>query len=243
MNVAPELILIGALVTAVGALLQGTVGLGFALFAVPVMTLFDGSLVPVPQLLLAIPLAISIAWRERHAMSLRRVAWILAGRPLGVVVGLGLLSLEAPQRVLDGVIGALVLGMAGLMASSIRIPRGRGADFVVGALASVSGTMASISGPPLALLFRGATGPELRANLALLFTVGLAMTLTGRAASGFVSPQDLLLALIWLPALALGFWGSRLVIPRVEGAPLRRAVVAACALAGLAVMLRAFFEG
>lgn len=241
MNMAPEWVLLGGLVMAVGALLQGTVGLGFGLFTVPVMTLIDGRWAPVPQLLLAIPLAVSIVWRERHAIDLPRVAWIVAGRPLGVMVGLTVLSLGWPQRILDGLVGALVLVMSGLLASSLRIPRSRVSDVSIGALASVSGTLASISGPPLALLFRGASGPELRANMAILFAVGLLLTLGGRALSGFVSAQDLWLALYWLPGLALGFGVSRFLIPHVEGPPLRRAVVLICALAGTAVMIRAAF--
>ena len=53
-------------VTFVAASIQGVVGIGFALVSVPILALIDPSLAPVPQLLITMPLTITMAWRERR---------------------------------------------------------------------------------------------------------------------------------------------------------------------------------
>ena len=54
-------------VTIIAATLQGTVGFGLSVISVPVLSLFDGDLAPVPQLLMSLPLAIAMVSRDwRH---------------------------------------------------------------------------------------------------------------------------------------------------------------------------------
>ena len=84
----------------IAAALQGTIGFGFAVLSVPVMSLLDPALAPVPQLLLAIPLTLSVMWRERHAVDLRGAAWIVVGRIPGAALGVLLLKLT-DARALD----------------------------------------------------------------------------------------------------------------------------------------------
>ena len=50
-------------ITAIAAMLQGSVGLGFAMVSVPLLSLIDPRLAPVPQLLVSLPLALAMAWR------------------------------------------------------------------------------------------------------------------------------------------------------------------------------------
>lgn len=228
----------GAVVTAVAALLQGTVGMGFALLSVPLLTLVDPRLAPVPQLLLSLPLSLSMAWRERAAMAPSRVAWILAGWGPGLLVGLGLLELGWPSAVLSALVGAMIVVLSAILAKPWRLPRHQLADLGVGVVAGASGLLASISGPPLALLFRGDSGAALRANLALVFSAGSVLIIFARVLSGWIQTRDIRLALLWFPALMVGLMGSRYLAPRVEGSALRLAIIAVSAFAGLAVVLR-----
>lgn len=46
-------LIIALLVTAVAAALQGTVGVGFAMVSVPVLTLLNSDFTPIPQVLLS----------------------------------------------------------------------------------------------------------------------------------------------------------------------------------------------
>ena len=52
-------LVVALVVTALGAIVQGTIGVGFGMLSVPVLSLVNPVLAPVPQLLLAAPLALS----------------------------------------------------------------------------------------------------------------------------------------------------------------------------------------
>lgn len=60
------------LITAIAASFQGTVGLGFAMISVPLLSLIHPSLASVPQLLIALPLTVALLWRERRAVDRHR---------------------------------------------------------------------------------------------------------------------------------------------------------------------------
>jgi uncharacterized membrane protein YfcA len=66
----PAALILAFVITAIAATLQGSVGLGFAMVSVPLLTLIDPRLAPVPQLLVALPLSLAIAWRERRSIDL-----------------------------------------------------------------------------------------------------------------------------------------------------------------------------
>ena len=92
MPVSPTELAIALVVTVLGAIVQGTIGIGFGVVSVPILFLVNPILAPVPQLLLAVPLAITMTWRERTHIDAGGVAWMLAGRIPGAVIGLALLG-------------------------------------------------------------------------------------------------------------------------------------------------------
>ena len=81
------------LTTASAAAVQGTVGLGFALISVPLLALLHPDLAPEPQLFIMLPIGISMALRERDAMDLTGVGWLLTGRIPGALIGVFLLGI------------------------------------------------------------------------------------------------------------------------------------------------------
>jgi predicted membrane chloride channel (bestrophin family) len=56
---------------AIGAALQAAVGLGLALFVVPLLALIDVRLIPGPVLLASVALAVMMAYRGRAAINRR----------------------------------------------------------------------------------------------------------------------------------------------------------------------------
>lgn len=195
---------IALLVTFFAAAIQGVVGIGFAMVAVPILALIDPALAPVPQLLITMPLTISMAIRERSHIQLSNITWIVAGRIPGVLLGVAVLAV-ATQRSLDLAIAAMVLLAVAIIASGFSIRRTRVTEFGAGALSGVLSFVASIGGPPLALLYSEDDGPTRRSNLAVVFMIGLTVTLFARIVSGNMTWDDVVVALILFPALALGY--------------------------------------
>ena len=89
-----------------GALIQGSVGFGFALIVVPILALADPESLPATVLLLALPLSSVVAFRERHSIDLLGFYWLTGGRLLGIAGGLGLLVM-VPTSYLSVLTGGL----------------------------------------------------------------------------------------------------------------------------------------
>ena len=229
-----------ALVITVGAaLVQGSVGMGFAMVSVPALALIDPQLSPVPQLLVSIPLAITMAWRERGHMDTKGVGWIIAGRVPGALIGVALLTV-ATQQVLDIAIAFIVLGGVAILASGYHVRRTPGTKFAAGVTSGTSGLVASIGGPPLALLYSRAEGGIIRSSLAAVFTIGLLITLIARSATGNITTTDVKVAAILFPALVVGYLLSNLVKNRLDPSKLRVAILVLSAIAAGGLLFRAF---
>lgn len=224
--------------TFAGAWVQGVLGLGFAIVTVPVLGLVDPRLVPVPQMLVVVPLTALMVARERHALELRSLGWILLGRLPGAALGILLVKL-GDQAVLDAGIGGSVLLAALILSTGASFPRNPWTEAGAGLVSGVSGMVSAIGGPPVALLYRNERGPTVRANLAGIFFTGVSITLLTRAVTGEIRPLDLELAAFLLPALLLGLWSSRWGHRWVEGRRLTAGVLVLSTLAGAGLVLRA----
>jgi uncharacterized membrane protein YfcA len=225
-------------ITAIAAILQGSVGLGFAMVSVPLLALIDPRLAPVPQLLISLPLALAIAWRERESIDLQGFWWIIAGRVPGAFIGIALLAL-ATARALDLFIGLVVVVAALLIAAGVHVKRTRTAKFVTGVVSGTTGLVASIGGPPVALLYSDAQGRVLRSTLNSVFLIGLTLSLAFRTASGNVALSDLWIAAVLLPAAAFGYLFSTFTKDRMNASLARSGVLAISAVGGIGLIARA----
>ena len=228
----------GLLVTLLAAFVQGVIGLGFAIFSVPILSLIDPRLAPVPQLFLSVALTFSMAYRERHAIQWRTLGWVLIGRIPGAFLGAWLLTI-ATARVLDLIIGGSVLAGVAVFSTHIRVRRNRFTEVVAGVASGAGGTISSIGGPPLALLYRDEKGETIRANLATIFAIGLVTSIGGRVWADRILGVEMLLAAAMLPALFAGLVLSGRYMHAIQGKALRISVLGVSAIAALALLLRA----
>lgn len=229
-------IVIALIVTVAAATLQGTIGFGFSVISVPILTLLYPGLTPIPQLLMVAPMTIFMALRERSHLDLRGTGWIVAGRVPGAVIGAWLLA-SVSRRALDGLIAGIILTAVVVLAVGFSIKLTSTNKFIAGVLSGISGTTSAIGGPPLALLYRNEEGATLRSSLAAIFTIGVTINLTTLGIAGQIHRQDLTTALMLVPAVGVGLFFSRYLTGRVEGEALRRGILFVSALAciGLAI--------
>jgi len=235
MPVAAWELVLALIVTAAAAGMQGTIGFGFALVSVPLLSLIDPVLAPVPQLLLVLPLSLVVAWRDRRDADLRAVPWITAGRVPGAVLGIMLLAAFEP-RTLGIAIALMVLGAVAIVATGVTVPRNPVTSFTAGVVSGITGLVASIGGPPLALMYRSSTGATVRASLGVVFAIGVTVSITARGIAGHITTDDLLVAASLLPSLAVGLRVGRALAPGIEGSALRRAILAVSAASALALL-------
>lgn len=231
-------LVVALVVTFLAASIQGVVGMGFALVSVPILALIDPSLAPVPQLLVTMPLTLTMAWRERRHVDVSGIGWIVAGRIPGAIIGVALLAV-ATQTTLDVTIAVIVLLAVAIVASGYHVRRTPITELGAGTLAGVSGMVASIGGPPLALLYSRDDGPTRRSNLAVVFSLGLIVTLTTRLATGNLSWQDAAVALVLFPAVILGYLASLRFKNRVPQRSARIAILVLSVAGALGLLVRA----
>ncbi len=226
------------MVALTAAAVQGTVGVGFAMIAVPILSLLDPRLAPVPEILVILPLTIVMAWKERHAMDLHGVGWIIAGRFPGAAIGVALLAV-ATRRTLDIFIGIVVLAAVAIIGTGIRVHRTPATKFGAGVAAGTTGLVSSIGGPPVALLYSAEEAARIRSTLAAIFTIGVSITVTVRVATGNVTMTDLEVSAFLFPAVVIGYLVSLAIKDRIPRHAVRASILIVSALAGVALIGRA----
>ena len=230
-------LIVAFLITAAAAALQGTVGVGFAMVSVPILTLVNSGLTPIPQVLLAFPMTIYMVVRERQHIDLRGAGWVLSGRLPGAIIGVTLLAILA-QRTLDGMIAGIVLTAAVAMAAGWSVQQTRRNQVLAGVASGIAGTTSAIGGPPLAFLYQHSSGDRLRSSLAAIFSVGITINVTILAIAGQIHREDVVTAAMLLPALTIGLYSSRWITGRIADATIRRGILIVSALAGAVLAVR-----
>lgn len=229
---------IALVVTAGGAAIQGTVGVGYGMVTVPILALLEPTLSPVPQLLTAVPLTIAMAWRERHAIDFKGVGWLIVGRLPGAAIGVALLAV-ATQRLLDLFIGAVVIVAVLVIGAGMSVNVNPLTQFSAGVASGTTSLVASIGGPPTALLYSKATAPTLRATLAAVFSLGIIFNVAVRFATGNVVESDLRVSAVLLPAVLVGWAMSVRHKHRFSGGAVRLGVLGVSGAAAVGLLVRA----
>jgi hypothetical protein len=233
----PLEITVALVVTAIGASLQGVVGFGFGVLSVPILTILDPAFTPVPQLLLALPLATVIALRDRRHLDLRGAIWVIVGRFPGGVLGALLLGALASQT-LNAVIAFVVLGATLVIASGWSLRRTPLTEFLVGVTSGITGTVSAVGGPPVALIYHDSPGATIRSTLSTIFIIGLSINLTTLAALGEIHRTDLIAAATLLPGMLAGLVLSGYLARHFDDRVLRRIVLGTSALASVGLALK-----
>ena len=225
-----------AIVT-VGATLQGTVGFGMGLFAVPLLILIDPRLVPGPLLGTSVVYVLLLAHRNRRGVQWRDLGWALSGRLVGVSIAAVVLSLVSQEHIAI-VFGVLILAAVAMSASGLKVEPRAATLLGAGTLSGFMATTVSIGGPPMALLYQHKSGERLRGTLSGFFVVGILLSLTALHLVGRFGRQEIILAALLLPGTLLGFLLSQHTARIFDRGYIRPAVLTVSAASAVVVVLR-----
>ncbi|HAR67044.1 MAG TPA: hypothetical protein DCR55_12635 [Lentisphaeria bacterium] len=239
-------------ILSVGMVLQGAVGFGVALFAVPLL-LAAG--IPLPIVVALFPFSSlaqcswncyqireDVPWRD----SIRITGWRLVGLPLG---GYLLLVLSGAESLCKQVIGVLLLLiLAGQHFACVK-PRESIPDFWAALAGSTSGFLAGafgMGGPPLVLWATAHEWPARRTR-GLLYSAFLLFTPPWVAAmlimQGTVIIKPMLISILFAPAIIAGaHLGSKLG-DRLDREQLSRIVTILLVIIGISVIVEPWLRG
>jgi len=236
---SPGEILTVVLTVLFGATLQGSVGFGMGLLASPILILIDPRFVPGPILLSTTVLTVLLVYRERTAIDFHGIQWAMVGRLFGTLLASAiLLVVSADQLVL--LIGVFILSAVGMSLSGFRFDPIRPVLVVAGMLSGLLGTVASVGGPPMALVYQHAAGARIRSTMSGFFLLGTILSLGALWYVGRFDAYEIQLTLVMLPSVLTGFVLSKWTAVYVDRGYVRPAVLSVAAGAGLLVIIRQF---
>ena len=230
----PEWILL-YVVTFVAAVIRGAVGMGFALIVIPFYLLIDAEMVPSTIIMLALVLSGLVVIRDRRALDTRGLSYSLLGRFVGSVPVMLFIS-YLTGRLFDIVIACFILIAIGMSLMSVRIDLNRRSLFLAGFGSGVMGTLSSLDGPPIALLYQHQKGEVIRATLAGYFIIGSLISLAVLACAGRVTLHSVYAFLILLPPTILGFILSRWLIGYLKESVTRYAILSISGASALLIL-------
>ena len=223
--------------TVVGAAIQGSVGIGFAVVVAPILLLYAPAFVPAPIVLAAIVLVILMAIRERRDVIVRDLGAATLGRVLGTIPAAYVIS-ALPKTVYELLFGTLVLLGVAVSAIGWHIPATRRNVGLASILSGFMSTVSSVGGPPMALVYQHEEGPRIRATISAIFTIGGCITLAGLRWAGRFGPAELLLGLLLTPGVVVGFLISRYTTRQIDAKHVRPMLLVASALCAIVVIVR-----
>lgn len=188
--------------------LRGFTGFGFALAAVPTITLFIDPVQVVPAVSIVAAVAgaelLPKAWRSIHWPSMRvLVGGAVAGAPVGMYA-----LKTLPANAMRAVIGLIVLAVVGLLWRGYRLTETPPTlvRFGIGAFSGVLNGGTAMGGPPVIIYYLAA--PEGvavgRASLLVYFFFLSIWSTVVNAAAGLVTASTVVFAALMVPLMAAG---------------------------------------
>ena len=220
-----------------GAAVYSTAGFGLGLIAAAPLLLIHGSFVPGPLMAASLVLRVLVAHRNRAHIDFTGMTFALLGRVAGTVAAAGFFIFASPS-LFEIVFAVLLLMAVVLSAAGFHVHPNRLSALLAGGLSGLMGTIASIGGPPMALLYQRSGSARLRGTLAGYSTLGTIISLVALAAIGRYGSQEILLSLFLLPAMILGFLATIPVRGLVSDAAMRPIVLGLSLFSAMIVLWR-----
>ncbi len=229
-----------------GSVVQSVSSFGFAVVVVGLLPFFGVAIRDAVVLVtvLVVPNIAIALWRVRREVRWRRVAWLLAGLPLGTPLGILLLAF-GPEWLLRGLLGVVLIGAS--LEPFLRggngepRPESRRSAFGAGVASGALGAALSTGGPPIVLYFhRQGLGKEaMKAAVMLAFVGTVLWRLVAYVAQAPVTGQPLLTlglatkGVAFWPAVVAGTLLGEWVFGRLGHAGFRRTVAAMLVVCGV----------
>jgi len=219
-----------------GSTLQGALGYGLALVVSPILLMIDPRFIPAPLTIAAFILVILVTIRDRQALDFLGLKWALLGMIFGMMAGTYILDRFGGEH-FPMIFSVFILLAVFVSAVGIRFPPRRSVLTLAGFFSGLMGILATIAGPPMALVYQDAPGKQLRATLSGFFIIGTILALFSLSTIGRFGLQEIVLAGVLIPGILVGFLLSKQVTPWVDRGYTRPAVLAIAAISAIIILV------
>lgn len=223
--------------TGFGAAVQGCTGIGLTLVAGPLLFAVDAEFAPGPLLVVGLVISARHLVVEGRHIDRHGLSRFLIGAPVGIVVGLLVLT-SVSDRAMALIVGSAVLVAALVVLSGVHPRRSDRSLVVGGTFTALSSVTAGLPGPPVVIVFHDAAPPVLRSTTAAFLIPLAVVSVASMAAVGEFGGHEVELSLRMLPGIVLGLIGSRWLRPIVDRSWFRPTVLTLATVGGAALVLR-----
>ncbi len=224
----------------IGSSIQGTLGFGLGMMTSPLLAMVDPSFVPSALMISVLPLTFGVAWRDRSFIDRSGFKWALLGRFPGVFIGLVALAYMSGDALAYAVAASVAVAV---LISVVTSRRGQvvtlnGTTLSAAGFASgFMGTVTSIGGPPMALVYKDGDPRVMRATIAGFFSIGAVISVVGLIAAGEVGRHEIALTLVILPGVLAGLPISRRIGPYLPERRMRPLILVLCSISAVVLTL------
>jgi uncharacterized membrane protein YfcA len=200
----------------------------------------DPSFVPSALMISVLPLTFGVAWRDRSFIDRSGFKWALLGRFPGVFIGLVALAYMSGDALAYAVAASVAVAV---LISVVTSRRGQvvtlnGTTLSAAGFASgFMGTVTSIGGPPMALVYKDGDPRVMRATIAGFFSIGAVISVVGLIAAGEVGRHEIALTLVILPGVLAGLPISRRIGPYLPERRMRPLILVLCSISAVVLTL------
>jgi uncharacterized membrane protein YfcA len=223
-------------VIALGSLVQGTLGSGSALVAVPLALLFlPKEAVVSSMLVIGLGLNGFLSVRIKQPISYRQVLFLFLASLFGMPLGVWILR-AIPLPTMQVFVGCLVVVFTFLLQwGKLRLPQRAVLTGMAGFFSGLLDTSTSMSGPPVLILLAGQGLPkdQFRRTLVSFFLVSDLVAVLMLVASGVVTLQRISYGLVAIPFAFLGGYAGDRLSTRLPERSFRALVLAVLFLVGV----------
>ncbi len=224
--------------TLMGGIAQSTVGFGAAFASVPALALVAPELLPGAVLTGMLPLTAWMAVIERRHLDRPAALRLSLARVPGIVIGTAIV-VAADVQWLTLIVAVVLLTAVAASAMGWRIAVTPAREWVAGVVSGTTGAATALGGPPLALLYRHRDPAVVRPTLAVVWVVGIVLTLTSLGVAGEYTVVQAGAGAVLSLVVLCGLLVSRPVIARVSPSAIRTAVLWWAGVGGVAALVRA----
>lgn len=230
-------IVVIVLITAAGAIAQGSIGIGLGLIAGPALVAIDPAFVPGPLLIVAQVVGMRHILAERAHADL--VAWRhgMWGLPAGLAAALVVLALIS-RSAMAVLVGGSTAVAAALLLAGHTIKRTRTTEIAAGALSTFASVTASLPGPPLVCVYADMSPAKMRSTSSMLIIWIAILGFIGLLLSGNFGGHEFELVLWLLPGILIGLITARWVRPFIDKPWFRQLILVVAMIGGLALVAR-----
>lgn len=215
-----NIIILGSFIIFMAALIQGTTGFGFSLFAVPLLTLFISPKIVIPMILLvSMIINISVLYNSRKSFNFKVILPIFLFSLIGVPIGAKLLII-LPDYVLKIIIGffILIFGLLFFFNVHFKVKHEKVTRAIVGFLSGLLNGSITMSGPPVILFFANEKKGKMhfRAHLASFFLLLTLATIPVYIYYGLITKIVINYTLTFSISVIVGVIGGNLLIKKIH---------------------------